>query len=103
MQLSIGALQGVPDRAAEATRPAVQNIGAQLQAAPVRHRDETGWCQGGKRACVWVVTSAMGAFLRVDPNRSRQAFRRLLPRLRGLIHTDRGRANDIIEQALRQL
>ncbi len=103
IKLSVGAIQEVTDRAAQATRPAVQDIAEQLMAASSKHCDETGWRHDGHRAWVWVLCSAMGAFFRVDPNRSREAFLRLLPRLEGVIHTDRWRVYDIIEAELRQL
>lgn len=103
IKLSVGAIQEVTDRVAQATRPAVEDIAEQLMSAPSKHCDETGWRHDGHRAWVWVVCSAMGAFFRVDPNRSREAFLRLLPRLEGVIHTDRWRVYDIIEAELRQL
>lgn len=103
VKLSVGAIQGVTDRIAQATRPAVQDIGQQLQAAKSKHCDETGWRHGGERAWVWVVTNAMGAFFKIDPKRSREALMRLLPELQGVIHTDRWRVYDVIEAELRQL
>lgn len=103
IKLSVGAIQGVTDRIAQATRPAVRDIGQQLQSAPTKHCDETGWRHGGERAWLWVVTNAMGAFFKIDPKRSREAFLRLLPKLQGVIHTDRWRVYDVLEAELRQL
>ncbi len=103
VELSVGAIHDITERAAVATQPAVDDIGAQLAAAASKHCDETGWRHRGGRAWVWVVCSAIGAMFRIDEKRSRAAFQRLLPELQGVIHTDRWRVYDIIEAELRQL
>lgn len=103
VKLSVGAIHEVTDRAAQATSPAVEDIGSQIQASPSKHCDETGWRHGGELAWLWVVTNHMGAYFRIDPKRSREAFLRLLPKLEGVIHTDRWRVYDIIAKELRQL
>ena len=103
IDLSVGAIHAITERAATATQPAVDDIAQQLSAAPSKHCDETGWRHGGQRAWVWVVCSALGAVFRIDQRRSRQAFERLLPKLEGIVHTDRWRVYDIIAAELRQL
>lgn len=103
VELSVGAIHDITERAAVALQPAVDDIGTQLAAAGAKHCDETGWRHRGNRAWVWVVCSAIGAMFRIDENRSRAAFQRLLPHLQGVIHTDRWRVYDIIEAELRQL
>ena len=103
VKLSVGAIHEITERAAAATQAAVDDIGVQLAAAGAKHCDETGWRHRGNRAWVWVVCSAIGAMFRIDENRSRAAFERLLPHLQGVIHTDRWRVYDIIEAELRQL
>lgn len=103
IELSVGAIHAITERAATATQPAVDDIAQQLAAAPSKHCDETGWRHGGQRAWVWVVCSALGAVFRIDERRSRQAFERLLPKLEGIVHTDRWRVYDTIAAEFRQL
>ena len=103
VELSVGAVHEITERAARATEPAVADIAKQLAAAPSKHCDETGWRHNGNRAWVWVVCSALGALFRIDERRTRAAFERLLPKVEGIVHTDRWRVYDIIDAEMRQL
>lgn len=87
--VSVGAVQSMCDRTAIALRPACDDILQQLIEASTKHADETGWRHGGKRAWLWVLASQTCAYFHIDPERSREAFGRLCPELKGVLHTDR--------------
>lgn len=89
VHVSVGAVQLMCDRTAVALRPACKDILRELIEASSKHADETGWRHGGKRAWLWVLASQTCAYFHIDPQRSREAFLRLCPELKGVLHTDR--------------
>ena len=89
IHISVGALQSMVDRAAAALRPASEGILRAIIESNAKHCDETGWRQNNERAWLWVAANDLGAYFHIDPERSRAAFSRLLPEIKGLIHTDR--------------
>lgn len=104
VDLSVGAIHAVTERAAVGVKPAVQEVAQALIAAATKHCDETGWRHCNKRAWLWVVTNPeIGAYFHIDERRNRQAFAQLLPELHGIIHTDRWGVYDIISAVLHQL
>lgn len=104
VNLSVGAIHEVTERATMGTRPAVQEVAQALIAAATKHCDETGWRHCNKRAWMWVCTNPeIGAYFHIDERRNREAFAALLPELRGIIHTDRWTVYDIIAAVLHQL
>ncbi|MCK6479711.1 MAG: transposase [Planctomycetes bacterium] len=73
-----GALEGIHAEARDAVRRTA-----------VVHADETLWREGARKAWLWsAVTRALAVF-HVDPERSREAFRRLMGPCRGTLVTDR--------------
>lgn len=42
------------------------------------HADETSWYRKGKRQWLWIVTGRKGAFFKIDPSRSGEAFQKIL-------------------------
>ena len=56
----------------------LQAIAAALGRAGTLHVDETSWFEGGKRLWLWMAVSARAVICRIDPERSREAFGRLL-------------------------
>ena len=104
VDLSVGAIHDITERAAIGVKPAVQDVAQALIAAATKHCDETGWRHCNKRAWLWVVSNpTIGAYFHIDDRRNREAFAQLLPELRGLIHTDRWGVYDIIAALLHQL
>lgn len=43
-----------------------------------RHFDETSWRENGKRRYVWLATTILAAFYRIDPHRSQEAFFKII-------------------------
>lgn len=104
VELSVGAIHEVTERAAIGVKPAVEEVAQALIAAATKHCDETGWRHCNKRAWLWVVSNPkLGAYFHIDARRNREAFLKLLPELHGIIHTDRWCVYDIIDALLHQL
>ena len=53
-----------------------------MAAATQIHVDETPWWEAGKRYWLWTATTAQVVYYRIDPERSRDAFDRLLAQVR---------------------
>ncbi len=60
-----------------------------VQGAPFVHADETSWRESRKMAWLWSAVTPLLKVFRVDRNRSREAFRRLLFAFEGILITDR--------------
>lgn len=103
VDLSVGAIHAIGERAAIGVKPAVDEVARALVLAATKHCDETGWRHCNKRAWLWVVTSKLGAYFHIDPRRNREAFSKLLPELHGVIHTDRWGVYDLVDALLHQL
>ena len=56
----------------------LQEIATALGRAWTLHVDETSWFEGGKRLWLWLAVSAEAVLCRIDAERSREAFGRLL-------------------------
>jgi transposase len=104
IDLSVGAIHAVTERAAQAVGPAVRQVAKALIDAATKHCDETGWRHMNKRAWLWVCSHPeIGAHFTIHHRRNREAFAELLPELKGVIHTDRWNVYDIISAVMHQL
>jgi transposase len=68
----------VEARLTQALEPVAAALGRALAAATQLHVDETPWWEAGKRSWLWTATTPQVVFYRIDPERSRAAFDRLL-------------------------
>ena len=75
IELSEGSVVNVEERAANALDPVYERIHHfVVQKAIARYLDETSWRNSGKRRYVWLATSTLAAYYRIDPCRSQEAF-----------------------------
>ena len=75
IELSEGSVVNVEERAANALDPVYERIHHfVVQKAIARYMDETSWRNSGKRRYVWLATSPLAAYYRIDPCRSQEAF-----------------------------
>jgi transposase len=76
------------ERISEALRPHDEAIAVQARRAPVNYIDETGWCQHGVLAWLWVMVNTTVALLKVQASRSHAAFGALIAHWAGMVVSD---------------
>jgi transposase len=86
--ISLGAIQKVLDRVAQAIEPHYLAIARQARQAPVNYIDETPWFCTHTLQWLWVMTSGRAAFYMIHPYRSKEAFAALIDDWTGLLVSD---------------
>jgi transposase len=86
--ISLGAIQKVLDRVAQALEPHYRAIATQVRHAPVNYIDETPWFCTHTLQWLWVMTSELGAFYMIHPHRSKEAFAALIDDWAGILVSD---------------
>ena len=75
IEISEGSIVNLEERVANALSPIYERIHHfVIQKAIARYLDETTWRNGGKRHYVWLATSTLAAYYRIDPCRNQEAF-----------------------------
>ena len=86
--ISLGAIQKVLDRVAQAIEPHYSAIATQARHAPVNYIDETPWFCTSTLQWLWVMASDTVAFYMIHPHRSKEAFAALIDDWTGLLVSD---------------
>jgi transposase len=86
--LSLGAIQKVIDRVAQAIEPHYMAIATQARQAPVNYIDETPWFLTNALHWLWVMASDTVAFYIIHPHRSKEAFAALIDDWAGILVSD---------------
>ncbi len=86
--LSLGAIQKVLDRVAQAIEPHYTTIATQARQAPVNYIDETPWFLTHTLHWLWVMASDTVAFYMIHPHRSKEAFAALIDDWAGILVSD---------------
>jgi transposase len=86
--ISLGVIQKVMDRVAQAIEPHDTAIAAQARHAPVNYIDETPWFLTHTLQWLWVMVSDSVAFYMIHPRRSKEAFAALIDDWAGLLVSD---------------
>jgi transposase len=89
LPISLGGVVGCQKIAADSLAPAHAQAQSRVPRAPVKYADETGWKLGDVYACLWVVVTATVTVFHVQAERSRDAARKVLGKVGGLLGTDR--------------
>lgn len=85
--VSVGTVSALEGRTSVALAPAWEEAEEAARTSLVTHADETSFGRGG---WLWTACTAAVSFFRIDPNRSRAAFERLLGEdFPGVLVTDR--------------
>jgi transposase len=71
--------------------------------APVKHVDETGWKQAGKKRWLWVAATLHAVVFCIHPRRNLNALKHLLGKLSGILVSDRWSIYDDWPDEARQL
>jgi transposase len=86
--LSLGAIQKILDRVAQAIEPHYAAIAQQARHAPVNYVDETPWFLTHALHWLWVMASDTVAFYMIHPHRSKEAFAALINDWAGILVSD---------------
>src|SRR5215813_4526776 len=86
--ISLGAIQKVLDRVAQAIEPHYSAIATQARHALVNYIDETPWFLTHTLQWLWVMVSDRVAFYMIHPHRSTEAFAALIDDWEGLLVSD---------------
>jgi transposase len=86
--LSLGAIQKLIDRVAQAIAPHDGAIATQARQAPVNYIDETSWFLTSTLQWLWVMVSDTAAFYMIHPHRSKEAFAALIDDWAGILVSD---------------
>ena len=79
VNMGVGSVPNIEERVTAALNPVYDRIHQFiLQRKFCTHFDETGWRDRGKRHFVWLATCQNAAIYRIDRNRSKAAFQRLI-------------------------
>jgi len=86
--ISTGTIQRIIDRSAEAILPIYNEFGYQARQERVNGVDETSWFQSGKLQWLWTLVNDSVALFMIHPNRSKQAFEKLVADWKGILISD---------------
>jgi transposase len=86
--ISLGAIQKVLDRVAEAIEPHYLAIATQARRAPVNYINETSWFLTNTLQWLWVMVSDTAALYLMHPHRSKEAFAALIDDWTGILVSD---------------
>src|SRR5215471_6067037 len=86
--ISLGAMQKVLDRVAQAIEPHYSAIATQARHALVNYIDETPWFLTHTLQWLWVMVSDNVAFYMIHPRRSKEAFAALIDDWAGILVSD---------------
>jgi transposase len=102
--LALGSVANLEQEVGAALEPAHQEALAHVRSGPVKHLDETGWKQAGKKRWLWVAASGSVAVFLIDRLRNAVALSKLLgSAVAGILCSDRWRAYDEYPIGQRQL
>ena len=88
-RLALGTIAAMETRTSEALAAAYEEAKAEVREAPYVNADETSWREARGKAWLWVATTELVKVFRIDRNRSKEAFERILPDFDGILGTDR--------------
>jgi transposase len=88
--VALGTVANLEQEVSAALAPAYQEAKETAQQAPVKHLDETGWKEAGKKRWLWVAATTTVVVFMIHTLRNIVALRQLLgTKLRGILCSDR--------------
>jgi transposase len=102
--VAVGTVAKLEQEMSAALEPAHQQALAAVQAAAVKHLDETGWKKAGHKRWLWVAATATVVVFLIHRLRNAAVVLLLLGQtLRGILCSDRWRAYDCVPLLQRQV
>jgi transposase len=101
--VSLGTVANLEQEMSAALAPTHQEALDAVQKAPVKHLDETGWKQAGRKRWLWVAATANVVVFLIHLLRNVTALKKLIgATLSGILCSDRWRAYDYVPLLQRQ-
>jgi transposase len=88
ISIATGTIQKIVDRASASILPAYEKIGQKARSSQCNYVDETSWFMNNVLVWLWAMVNLSVAFYRIDPNRSKEAFLRLIKDWAGILVSD---------------
>jgi transposase len=88
ISIATGTIQKIVDRASASILPAYEKIGQRARSSQCNYVDETSWFMNNVLTWLWAMVNHSVAFYRIDPNRSKEAFLRLIEDWTGILVSD---------------
>jgi transposase len=102
--VSLGSICHLEEQMSQALAPAHAEAVQAVQAAEVKHADETSWRQAGKRRWLWLAATATVAAFVVHGRRSLAGLQALLGEvIAGIVVSDRWKVYEVLPDGRRQL
>jgi len=101
--IAVGTIANLEREVSAALEPAYREVRRDVAAAAVKHLDETGWKEAGKKRWLWVAATATAVLFLIHPRRNLDALKLLLGRLSGILVSDRWCVYDHWDADCRQL
>jgi transposase len=90
--IALGTVANLEQEMSQALLPAYDDAKAAVQAADIKHVDETGWKQNGAKRWLWVAATSLLAVFMIHPLRNSMALKKLLgSTIHGVVCSDRWR------------
>jgi transposase len=90
VSISTGTISNREQELSVALAPAYEDVRQAVANAPVKHVDETGWKQAGKKRWLWVVAIPSMVYFLIHPRRNLDALKRVAgEQLGGILCSDR--------------
>ena len=102
-RISLGLLSAMETRTEACLDACCAEASAAIRKSPVAHADETSFGKGSAKSWLWTACNKWVSVLRIDRERSRRAFEKLLPDFAGVLVSDRYAAYDSHPPELRQI
>ena len=103
IELSVGAISKMEERASEALKAAYEEACRDVEQAPVKHADGTTWLRAGITMSLWTLATMMTTVYRVFDNGCRKTIRPLFGKLVGILVSDRATVFGFWAMKMRQV
>jgi transposase len=101
--IALGTIANLEQEASAALDPAYQEARRHVAQAEVKHVDETGWKEAGKKRWLWAAATVKVVLFLIHPRRNIDALKLLLGKLAGILVSDRWCVYDNWDIECRQL
>lgn len=103
-RVSLGWISELEGKTSAALEGADHDVADHVRHSRIAHADETSFREGKKKTWLWTASTALVSLFRIDAERSREAFHRMLGRnYKGTLVTDRWNAYHHHDKRRRQL